>query len=111
MRKRAAAASAIALFSLQGCSNTLYGPERPFQAGTMGGITACPPDAVDRGFLANRFLKAACASEALPTNDTLARAMLDASFSLTNARCTDYSPIKPVRNRSLTSLDRSLLLL
>lgn len=90
MRKRAATASAIALLSLQACSNTLYGPERPFQAGKMGGITACSPGNADKGFLANRFLKAACASEALPKDDTLARVMLDTSFSLTNARCTDY---------------------
>lgn len=95
MRSGMVATLLVSAIGLQGCasmSNSLYGPQRPFQAGKMGGVASCPANAAGQNFLEDRFVAAACgsASSSLSDADSKARAMLEASFSLTNARCTDY---------------------
>lgn len=65
---------------------------RPFQAGKMGGVTSCSADGAGPGnsYLEDRFVRLACTSAADTANDAKARAMLDASFSMTNSRCVDF---------------------
>lgn len=84
---------AISLIGLQGCSatqNSLYGPTRPFQAGYMGDVKACGENGIRTNFLEDRFVDLACLSKSTPKNPIAAVDMLESSFSLTNARCTDF---------------------
>lgn len=112
MRWRDTTASLIALVSLEGCGNSLYGAERPFQAGMMGGFKSCDAFADERtkdpGILQSRFVAAACASSLQSNDDNLARTMLETSFSLTNARCTDYFAEKAGSQTSL-NIARSIV--
>lgn len=100
MQKKWAGIVLASSLALQGCataSNSLYGPQRPFQAGRVGSVTTCAQRAGEN-FLEDRFVDAVCnavridsdSSSTAASKDASARAMLDASFSLTNARCTDY---------------------
>ncbi len=74
----------------------------------MGGITSCQSLTSHGDFLQDRYISAACASAASPQDDALAKAMLQTSFSLTNARCTDYFAQK-AGSQSEVNIARSIV--
>lgn len=92
MRFKAIIGLTAASLFVQGCGsigNSVYGPKRPFQAGYMGNVKSCPGTSPDN-FLEDKFVKLACISADDPFNDSKAREMMEASFALTNAQCTDF---------------------
>lgn len=81
------------------CGNTVYGPRRLLQVGTVlhGDDTArdCPATRPNEAAvmpinLPNRFYDAACDSIRQPDNPALARAMIDKGLTLNRLRCTDF---------------------
>ena len=87
-------ASIALLASLSACGtvrNSLYGPLRPIQAGTIGGKSSCEGAAkgVDIS-LEQHFRAKACASMKDPRNSDLALAMFESGSQLVNARCNDF---------------------
>ncbi|WP_448657954.1 hypothetical protein ACPVPU_10830 [Sphingomonas sp. CJ99] len=89
-RTKTVIAVAAALM-VQACSYSVHGPIRPFQAGYLGDTLSCDdPTGIRTSVLEDRFVAAACASAAASSDNDLAIAMLETSFSMTNARCTDF---------------------
>ena len=76
---------------VQGCaSNSVYGPIRAVQAGNIGGVKSCQSTPRGVALLEDRFFTISCQSIAAPTDEAKARAMLEAGFSLIDARCNDF---------------------
>jgi hypothetical protein len=83
--------SAVLLSACGTTRNSIYGPERPIQAGKIGGYESCT------GFekhkddsLEAHFRASACASMANADDNTKAKAMFESGARLVHARCNDF---------------------